>query len=146
MGERDEDLGGAPADDAAEAATEKSFGQPERLRRPSKDEIAQAVEATPTVEDQRAPELEVPAYLKKDQATNRVSGTVGKGAPEPAEAPSAPGFTDTPSDDPTEKASALSAPVIPRQEATPRGGPPMLVFVAVALAGLAVVLFALLRS
>ena len=123
----------------ASGPTERSFGQPERLKRPSASEIAEAVEATPTVESERSPAIQVPSYLQKEEDTERVVGTVGKNAP---------GFTDEPNEDPTERVSPLSAPVISPQQIPrePPSGPSPLIFVAAGLAVAAVVLAMLLTG
>jgi len=148
----DDDDDGAPEDiegpgpGDSTAPTARSFGEAEKLRRPSRDEIARAVEETPTLEDQRSPAIPVPSYLKKEDDSDRIVGTVGKG--ETPEAGSvAPGFTDTPSSDPTEKQPALSAPVLDARDKpeASKSGPPVLVFVAVALAAVAVGLALMLR-
>lgn len=127
MADREDD-----APDERTGPTERSFGEPARLRRPTASEIAAAVEATPTVEGQRSPDIEVPSYLQKEVGSDRMVGTVGKAAE--AVDRSAPGFTETPSDDPTIRALE---PEAPRE---PASGPSPLVFVA---AGLAIVAIAL---
>lgn len=140
--ERDEEPTAAKSEDIT-GPTERSFGQPERLRRPTAGEIADAVEATPTLEDRRSPEIPVPSYLHKQEDTDRVVGTVGKSESGEVEAA---GFTDTPSSDPTEAASPLSAPVISNAQAPrePPSGPSPLIFVAAGLAIAAVALVLLL--
>lgn len=133
--------------DSAATPSEKSFGQPERLRAPTRSEIADAIEATPTVEESRDPDFEVPSYLKKEDNSDRIVGTVAKGDATPVDGTAAPaGFTDQPSHDPTVKASSLSSPVIPPREAeaAPASGTNPLIFIAAGLAVVAVTLALLL--
>ena len=133
-----------PEDEAAaEAPTEQSFGVAGVLRRPSRDQIRAAVDATPTLEDRR-PDIGVPSYLAKDDS-GRLSGAVSKGAPTPVEGQPAPGFTDEASTDPTLLESSLSAPVIEPPDARSGAAPRSpLVWVAVGLAAVAVALAFLL--
>ncbi len=118
---------------------QQSFGEPERLKRPSASQIAEAVDATPTIEDKRSPDIPVPSYLKRQGESERLVGTVG------AE-PKAAGFTDVPSDEPTIKVSAMSAPVVGEDPRTaPKSGTSWLLPVAVALGIAAVVIVLLMR-
>lgn len=119
-------------------AGEQSFGQPERLKRPSASQIAEAVDGTPTVEDKRSPEIPVPSYLEKHDDSQRLVGTVGAD-------PKAAGFTDVPNADPTIKAASMSAPVVGDDPRRPAQGTPWLVPVLVAFGVAAVVIVLVMR-
>jgi hypothetical protein len=133
-----DDEGAAP-----DAPTERSFGDAVPLRRPSREQIRDAVDATPTLEDRR-PDIGVPSYLQKDDS-GRLTGAVSKGAPTPVAGQPAPGFTERASDDPTLPDRSLSAPVIePPGDRPPAAQRSPLVWIAAGLAAVAVALVYLL--
>lgn len=113
---------GAEDDRTEDAApTEQSFGEAGKLRRPTKGEIADAIEQTPTVEEQ-GPGIPVPSYLAKEEG--RVAGTVAKGEPTPVDGAPAAGFTDTPSSDPTEATDGLATRIEDERPTPAREGNP----------------------
>ncbi len=137
-----------PTDPGTDPGTdgEQSFGEPARLKAPSADQISAAVDATPTLEDQRSNQIPVPSYLQKHDDSDRLVGTMGAKTSAEDQPKPAPGFTNVASHDPTIKSADLSAPVI-SDEAPPtaaKSATPMLP-IAIGLAVLAVVLVALLR-
>ena len=99
----------------------KSFGEPARLRRPTRAEIADAIESTPTMEDEKRPDIPVPSYLQKDPSDKmRLVGTVAKGQSASSGEVDLPGFTSVPNSDPTLASPESKAPVrkAPERKAT----------------------------
>lgn len=109
---------------------------PKKIRLPTKLEVAQAVESTPTVEDSQKPDMQLPAYLAPSARTIElnIDESVDEETAPTERVTRPPGFTDRANTDPTElempKAS-LSADVIERPEASEAKPFPWMVVAAV---------------
>lgn len=120
---------------------------PQKIRLPSKLEVAEAVESTPTVEDSQKPNMELPDYLAPSARTielNIDESVDEETAPTERMEP-LPGFTDRVSNVPTEReipAASLSSEVIERPDASDeaKSFPWMLVGAAVVVAAVVAVL------
>lgn len=95
----------------------------QKIRLPSKLEVAEAVESTPTVEDGQKPNMELPDYLAPSARTielNIDESVDEETAPTERMEP-LPGFTERVSNVPTEReipAASLSSEVIERPAAS----------------------------